>query len=909
MDGCCKFISKFGLLRCFSLILFANFIFLLTNAAYGQQETKEKTFSSPELAVNPDTSRKVFAVADSTINTRDSVVADSLLPKKDSAVSDTSKKRRLEQQLGIKLSKDAMPSQVKATSVDSAVLDMKSNLFYIFGNAQVNYEDIQLNAGQVAFNQSSNIVTAAPMPKADTTDTSTVKQTFSQGSEKFTFDSIQYNFKSRRAIVRNARSQYGEGFVHSEQVKRNPDQSIYGWHSVYTTCALDTPHFGILARKIKVIPGRVIVSGSANLAIEGIPTPIWLPFGIFPVSDKQKSGFILPTYTVEQSRGLGLLNGGYYFYFNDHVDLKTQANFYTKGSYAVTGESIYNNIYHYNGGVSVSYAYNKTGEDFEPGASITKDFMVNWRHQSDPKSVPGQSFSASVVVGTSSYYSNNSYDPNQILQNQYSSNITYSKSWQGKPFSLTISALHSQNTQSHQVNVTLPDVNFHISQINPFQKKGTIGKKWYQKITLSYAADEVNRTSFIDSTLNLAKLSLSTFQTGIHHSIPVSASYTIARYINMSFNVNYNEYWLTDKMAQQYNDLEGKIDTADSHGFYTARDFNAGVSFSTRIYGMKLFRHGKLRGIRHVITPSAGFTYHPDFSASPFHYYYRARTDTSQTLNTLSYYPTAPFGLAGPGRAGSVNFGLNNNLQIKIRSAKDTVTGFKNVTLIDALGVNVNYNPAADSFQWSNISVNFRTNVLDKINISSSATFDPYAFDYTLGRQVRQTMEDLQQGLARFTGAQFSLGSNFHSKTKAGSDGPTNSEEYVRLLRNAGYNDYVNFNIPWSFNFSYSLQAAKNYTAITRTDTLVVTQNLTFQGEVQVTKRWKFTMSSGYNFTTKQLIQTSIDVYRDLHCWAMHLQTIPFGPRKSYTFTLNVKAAVLQDLKLTRRRDFRDTPF
>ena len=373
--------------------------------------------------------------------------------------------------------------------------------------------------------------------------------------------------------------------------------------------------------------------------------------------------------------------------------------------------------------------------------------------------------------------------------------------------------------------------------------------------------------------------------------------------------MNYNEYWMTNKMAQQYNFQTATLDTTQRYGFFAARDFNTGVNFSTRIYGMKMFKHGKLRGIRHVLTPSAGFTYHPDFSAPPFHYYYKTIIDTTRVVNTLSYFPSSPFGLQPPGKAGSFNFGLNNNLQIKVRSAKDTVTGFKNVTLIDAFGVNVNYNPAVDSYQWSNISVNFRTNVMDKINISSSATFDPYAFNYTLGRQVAQTMEDMQQGLARFTGAQFALGSNFHSKTKAGTDGPTNSEEYVRLMRNAGYNDYVDFNVPWSFNFSYSLQASKNYTPYTRTDTLIVTQNLTFQGEVQLTKRWKFNVSSGYNFTTKQLIQTSIDVYRDLHCWAMHLQTIPFGPRKSYTFTLNVKASVLQDLKLMRRRDFRDTPY
>ena len=907
MIVCCKFIPKFPSLYLFVRCVAIIFIIFITNKGICQTEKGGKGIFID--TVKDTLVAKIDSVAfkSDTSSLKDTILSSKNIGK-DSVVSDTSKRKKLEKELGIRISKDALPSVVKAVSQDSAVLDMHRNLFYLYGKAQVNYEDIQLNAGQVAFNQKSNIITAAPL--IDPKDTAPDKQTFSQGSEKFTFDSVQYNFKSKRAIVRNAHSQYGEGFVFSEQVKRSPDQSIFGLHSVYTTCALDTPHFGINARKIKVIPGRVIVSGPANLAIEGIPTPIWLPFGLFPVSDKQKSGFILPTYTVEQARGLGLLNGGYYFHFNEHVDLKTQANFYTKGSYAVNGESTYDNIYHYRGAINFSYAYNKTGEDFEPGASISKDFMLNWRHQSDPKSIPGQSFNASVVFGTSSFYSNNSYDPNQIMQNQYSSNITYSKSWQGKPFSLTISALHSQNTQSHIVNVTLPSVNFHIAQLNPFQNKNTVGKHWYQKITLSYNVDELNRTTFYDSTLNIAKLSFNNFQSGIHHSIPASASYTILRYLQMSFSVNYNEYWLTEKLIRGYNDTKGQIDTTmDNHGFYTARDFSTGVTFSTRIYGMKMFKNGKLRGIRHVITPTAGFSYHPDFGASPFNYYYKARLDTSQTLYSLSPFATSIIGTPPLGKSGSLNLGVGNNLQIKVRSAKDTVTGYKNVTLIDALGISVNYNPAVDSYKWSNIGVNFRTNILDKVNISSSATYTPYAFDYNLGRQIAQTMEDKGEGLARFTGAQLALGSNFHSKAKSGANSPTNSEEYVRILRNAGYNDYVDFNIPWSFNFSYSLQAAKNYSAYSKSDTLVITQNLTFQGELQLTQRWKVNMSSGYNFTLKQLIQTSIDVYRDLHCWAMHLQTIPFGPRKSYSFTINVKASVLQDLKLMRRRDFRDSPY
>jgi LptD protein len=895
-----KFIPKFPSLHCFTTCIAVIFIFFITNAAHAQ--------TTAPAADTTHTSNKIAADSARVPTDSISTVADTM--KKDSlaAKTDTSKRGGLERQLGIRISKDEMASAVTATAEDSAVMNMHTNLFYLYGKAKVSYENMELKAGQVAYEQASSVVTAAPYgARTDTGEEA--KQTFTQAKEKFTFDSMQYNFKSKRAIVRNVHSQYGEGYVFSEQVKRNPDQTIFGWHSIYTTCALDTPHFGIYAKKIKVIPGKVIVSGPCNLTIEGVPTPLYLPFGIFPVSESQKSGFVIPTYTIEEQRGLGLLNGGYYFYFNDNADLLTQANIYTKGSYALSGIADYSDIYHYRGSLRFSYAYNKTGEDFEPGASIQKDFMVNWSHQSDAKAVPGQSFNASVQVGTSSYYSNNSYDPNQILQNQYQSNISYSKTWEGTPFGLTISALHNQNTASHQVNVTLPDINFHVTQVNPFQNKKRAGKpKWYDKITASYTMDMLNRTTFYDSTFSLSNLSLSQFQTGVHHTIPISASYTILRYINMSFSVNYNEYWLTDRLYQSWNNTEQKLDSTDTRGFYTARDFNAAVNFSTRIYGMKLFKHGKLRGIRHVLTPSMGFTYHPDFGASPFNYYYRTHLDTSSTLTYLSPYVTSIVGTPPLGRSGAVNFGINNNLQIKVRSAKDTVTGYKNVTLIDALGANISYNPAADSFQWSNITLNFRTNVMDKINISSSAAFDPYAFDYNAGRRLPTLMEDEGFGLARFSNASVSLGTNFHSKPIGGANNPTTSQEYGRVMRNAGYNDYVDFNIPWSFNVNYSLTASQTYNPYDKRDTTVYNQTMTLQGELQITTRWKTTINTGYNFDLHQLTLTSIDVYRDLHCWAMHFQTVPFGPRKSFTFTLNVKSAILSDLKLMRRRDYRDSP-
>lgn len=863
------------------------FIFFITINAHAQQKSTE-----------------IKSIKGDTLKIDSKFIADSLKPKD---TTEQGKISALEAQLGIKIAKDAISSVITATARDSAIMDMEHNISRLYGKAQVNYEDLQLNAGQISYQQQEHIASAAPMEGSNDSLIGN-KGTFIQGSEKFTYDSLQYNFNSKRAIVRNVQTQYGEGFILSQQIKRNPDAAIFGKHSTYTTCALDTPHFGIVAHRLKIVPNKLVVSGPANIHIMGVPTPIVLPFALFPISEKQKSGFILPTYTVEQNRGLGLLNGGYYFYINDYVDLKMQTNLYTKGSYAISGLSNYNKLYHYNGGINISYAFNKTGEDFEPTASITKDFMVNWRHTADAKARPGQSFNASVVLGTSSFYSNNSYDPNQILQNQYQSNISYSKTWQGKPFGLTVSALHNQNTATKQINVTLPSINFNIAQFNPFQNKLAIKPHWYDKITSSYTVDLLNKTTFYDSTFHPEAMGLSDFQTGIRHSVPISASYNVLRYINMSFNIGYNEYWLNERVKYGYNDAIQRIDTTQEYGFFTTRDYNASVNLSTRIYGMKLFKQGKLKGIRHVLTPAIGLSYRPDFSLPQFNTYYYGRLDSSQQTSLISYYPNAIVGTPAAGKSGLINYGLNNNLQIKVKTGADSSQETKNITLIDGLNVGGSYNLAADSFQWSNIAMGFRTNILELVNMSASASFDPYAYDYNSMRRINVTRMDAQQGLARFVGSNISLGANFHSRSTRGGKAASKSDEYYRIMRQAGANEYVDFNIPWSFNVNYSLNATNNFSRLTASDSVSLNHNLTFAGELQLTERWKLTMNSGYNFTDKQLSLTSIDIYRDLHCWAMHFQAFPFGIRKSYNFTLNVKASVLQDLKIMRRRDFRDAP-
>ncbi len=892
--------------RCGACLLVVLTVLLATGRAAAQTKTSTDT---TKTLISPTTDSLQISQKDTATATPDSASL---------AAKDSARRQTLADSLGIRISPDALPAIVEAIATDSAVLQLRKNQFFLYGNVEVKYEDLKLNAGKVTYDQKGGIIFAEP--SIDTAATPGKKKelpTFTQGSEKFTYDDLRYNFNTKKAIVRNARTKYGEGFMFSDQVKRAPDQSIFGKQSVYTTCNLDTPHFGIRARKIKVIPGRIVVAGASNFEIEGVPTPLLLPFALFPISEQQRSGFRIPSYTIEQQRGVGLTNGGYYVYFSDKADLLVTSNIYSRGSFNVSAVSAYSNRYRYNGGVQLAYGYEKLGEVFEPGSSITKTFAIRWQHRTDPKARPGVAFNANVDFQKGNYYQRNSYNPSLVLQNQYNSSLTFTKTWRKRPMSLTAGANFQQtfNGQSSVNNVQLPSLNYYYSQITPFKRKLPIGPpKWYEKITASYNLNLTNNISFVDTALRLSQLQFTNFRNGIQHSVPISASYTALRYINLSFSVSYNEYWLGRKDFINYNYRKEGLDTLTRTGFFTARDFTSNVTASTRIYGLRLFKKGKIAGIRHVIEPSIGYGYTPDFAKAPFNRTYYQQLSPGGNVAFASPYtlnafgPNATFGSF----SSALNYGLNNVLQAKIRSrrkANDTgATPTRNTTLIDRLSLDGRYNFAADSFRFSDIALTFRTNLLEKINVSASAAFDPYAFDYQRGIRNRVTLVESGGGLVRFRSGNISLSTSLRSTTKTAPTVPDSTNNANRLLR-GGASEYVDFNIPWNLNLSYSLTANRNYIAAARKDTFVVEQNAILGGDFNLTPRWKIAVTSGYNLRLHQLSFTSVDVYRDLHCFEMRLNTIPFGPLKSFTFTLNVKAAVLQDLRLIRRRDFRDSAF
>jgi hypothetical protein len=664
------------------------------------------------------------------------------------------------------------------------------------------------------------------------------------------------------------------------------------------------PHFGIAARKIKIIPNKVAVSGSANLVIEEIPTPLYLPFGLFPLKQGQRSGFKLPTYDMSENLGFGLREGGYYFAINEHVDLLALADIYALGTWRAGFVSTYMYRYRFNGSFSFNYAYNKIGETYEPGNQSNRNFFLVWNHSINPNVIPGSTFSANVNIGSSKYQVNNSYDANLYLNNNFTSSISYTKTWKNKPFNFSAALRHNQNTGTRLVQLTLPELNFSVNQIFPFQwRKDIIKPRWYEKITANYQVSVLNRLDFYDSVFNINNLKFSDFQNGIQHRVPVQASYNVLKYMNLSFNVNYNEFWYTQKNFKQYNFETNKLDTTKEVGFFTAREFDASASLSTRVYGTKIFKSGAIKGIRHVLTPSISLNYRPDFGSPFFNYYYNSFTDRNFTNSRLSYFDGALFGYPRDGKVGGIGLNLGNTLQMKIRSKKDTVNQTRKLNLIDGFNISSFYNLAVDSFRWSNVNFTYRTTLFETINLSGGMTYSPYMINKATGLRTPDYLIQNKSGLLRFETANLAVGGSLPLKKRNNAVNP--NEEQSRAI-GQNFAAYADFNIPWSLNLNYNVTVNKRFVVNSQKDTVTYTQDMNFFGDVNLTPKWKIGIRSGYDFALKQISFTSFDIYRDLHCWEMRLNLIPFGFRKSYNFALNVKSSVLQDLKLLRRRDFRD---
>lgn len=799
----------------------------------------------------------------------------------------------------IKESPDGLDSKVTYSARDSIWYDITNQRVHLTGAAQVTYKDITLEADSIVFDWKNNIVYA--IGRKDSTGKVLNRPTFTQGDRKYDANEIHYNFKTSKGKISEILTQEDEGYIRSEVVKRMPDEVLFGSHNVYTTCNKDHPHFYIGSSKIKVNPGKSIVSGPANLVVADVPTPLFLPFGIFPLNAKRKSGIIFPEYGEDQNRGFFLRNGGYYFGISDQVDLALTGDIYSKGSWKAVAASRFSKRYKFNGDFRMTFANERFFSNELNDYTSNKQFNVAARYNQDGKARPNSRFSATVNFGTSGFNqlfaSNTNFN---YLNNTYQSSISYSQSIPYSPFNFTISADHTQSTLTHLVSVSLPTFAFNMNTIYPFRRPLSIGKeRWYEKIGFSYNMNAENQVSNIDS-LFFSASTIRNLQTGIRHNIPVSAPFQVFKHLTITPGFNYSEIWSLQTTRQYWNPETSIIEYDTVQGFATTRDFNFSVSTSTRVYGILKFKKGKLKAIRHVITPSIGMSYHPDFSEPQWNTYKTVQIDEEGNTRRYSIFSNSIYGGPGQGKSGSINFSLGNNLEMKVFSKKDTVAQTRKVKLLDALNFGGSYNLAADSLNLSVISITGRTKLIDKFDINFGTRFDPYIADSN-GRRLNQFEWDVNHRLARLTNANLSVGTNFQSKKGT----VTELTEAQRDYLSYSTGDYISFDVPWNLNLSYSL-FLQSVNSEQGDDSLTFTQTLNISGGLNLTRNWKITASTSYDFVNKEFPTATLGIYRDLHCWEMSIQWVPFGIRPSYSFVLRVKASVLQDLKLPKRSDWNE---
>ncbi|MEO5673533.1 MAG: putative LPS assembly protein LptD [Chitinophagales bacterium] len=799
----------------------------------------------------------------------------------------------------IKESPESLDAPVRYHADDSTWMDMANQKVYLIGNAKVEYKDITLTADSIVFDWSNNSVIA--IGRKDSAGKVKGTPVFAQGERDYKSERIAYNFKTKKGKITEITTKEGEGFLRSDVVKRLPNEVLFGKNNIYTTCSKEHPHFFIATGKIKVIPNKAIITGPANLVVADVKTPLFVPFGIFPLSDKRKSGIIFPEYGERTDLGFYLQHGGYYFGISDHFDLALTGNIYSKGSWLVNASSRFITRYKFNGNLNITYANTRSFVSAENIYLPGSQFKVNANFNQDAKARPNRYFGGSVAFGTSGFNQLFGYAPTTYIDNTYSSSISYRQTLPNTPFNFTISASHQQSTLTRIVSLQLPVFNFSMSQYYPFQKKEPVGKsKWFEKIGLSYTMDAKNQITSVDSLLfhqNPFDRSLA----GVRQSIPVSAPFQVLKHFTVSPSFSYNETWALQTISKRW-DSENMILINDTiRKFAAARDYALSAGTSTRIYGMVQFKHGKVQAIRHVFNPSVSYNFRPDFSDSRWDTYKTVQIDSAGTLQRYSIFEGGIFPGPPAGKFSGISVSLNNNLEAKLLSKKDTITGSKKIKLLDALNLSGSYNFAVDTLRMSTINANGRTTLFEKINLNFGAVYDPYIAD-SLGRRQNTFVWDAQHKIARLTSANIGLDARFESPKHEDKSKLTPAQADYLLFSG---NSYADFSIPWSFSTGYSLFISR-VRSTAGTDSTAFSQTLTFSGSFNLTQNWRITGQTSFDFVQQEFPSAFLEIYRDLHCWELSMQWIPFGIRQSYTFTLRVKASVLQDLKLHKQQGWNE---
>lgn len=816
----------------------------------------------------------------------------------------------------LKISKDTLEAPLKYTAEDSAVVLIQDKKIILYGKTKTEYKDITLTAPKVEVDQQTEIVTA--VNKKDSTGGVVETAHFKSGESEFTSDTIRYNFKSQVGLTKNTYTMQGEFLMNAKEAKKVNANTTFAKEAVFSTCILDEPHFGIKTNKMKIINQKLAVSGPAHLEFEGVPIPLYLPFGFYPLSQGRHSGLLPPQFATNEQYGLGLEGLGYYKVLSQYWDVKVYGNIYSYGGWSVNVNPTYRKRYRYSGVFNLSVQNTRQNFKGDPDFFNNKSYFVTWSHSVDGKARPGTTFSANVNAGSTKF---NQLVPNSNqlnFQNQLGSSITYSKSWAGKPYNLTLSANHNQNNATRLINISLPDAGFTVNTLYPFQRKEAVGAaKWYEKLGVGYNGTFRNQVSFYDTAFRLKSL-IDTLQWGAQHSFPINLSLPpiMGGAVIVSPSVSYSQVWIAQKFRRKWNTAAQKSDTIITKGFFTDHQASFSLSFSTAIFGTYQFKKSRIIAIRHVVRPSLSMNYKPDLSKKHFY------TDTISPgfAYRMSEYEGALYSGFGEGKTGGLSFQLDNNLEMKWRSKKDTgENAIKKIKLIDGYGLSTGYNFLRDSMKLDLISFYLRATLFEKLSITANTVLDPYQTNARGADIAKYAWQGGKFKLGRLTYGSISMNTSFSSKPKDEKKDADKKKQQEQMLNDPSLAadrqqlldymqqnpaEFVDFNIPWQVTFGYSLFFSTRLKTDLSGFEKDFSSNLNFSGSFNLTPKWNFSMNGYYDFDTKKLQTFQMSINREMHCWQLSINVTPVGLYRSFNFSISPKASVLQDLKINRTRSF-----
>lgn len=792
---------------------------------------------------------------------------------------------------------------------DSILFDLDAKNIFLYNASNVKQDQIELSAGLITINFDSNFLNARPI---NDTVADSLRQypVFSDHGTSYKSKELTYNTDNGKGIINGMFTAQKEGFLHGEKIKKINDSTLYVSGGTFTTCDNENnPHFGFTFNKAEIVTDDKIITGPIGIQIMGIPLPVGLPFAYFPFTDKQKSGLLMPTYGYASNRGYYLRNLGWYFAISDYFDLALQGDIYTNLSYAVNARSNYVKRYKYKGNFLIRFENNHSGLKNTDTWTSSRDFKLQWSHTQDAKAHPYKTFSANVNL-VSSKYNQNSVNLGDYFNNTTTSSVAFSTRF-GSAWNFSINLGESYNVNNKFISLDLPSATLSSSQFHPLKRKQSKGKtRWYEDITIAYRLNLVNSIQTYDSLLFERDI-FKRMNNGIQHYIPIQSSTKILKYLNWTNSINYTERWYLHSVKKAYNPETELVDRDTVFGFIANRDVNFSSSVNTRIYGMFVFKKGYVKALRHVINPSLSFTFTPDFSSPSlgFYDYYIGKNGEKVYYSKTE---NGAFGSPPSSKSGVINFTINNSLEMKVKSASDTVTGTQKIVLLENLAFSTGYDLAKDTCNWQPLRISARTTLLKRLVVNYSASFTPYVMDSS-NRIINKFLYKEENKLFTRESSQWNLSLSWSLNSKAYSK---NSPSERTSLQEMQYSPFVNnletlpdvvdFSVPWDLSLSGNFSRLSNYIVAIAGYNTNKSFTLSANGNLTVTDNWKIGLRTGYDFVNKDWTYTSVDFFRDLHCWEMRFNWVPFGYRTGWNFTINVKASMLQDLKYEKRNDFRN---